>query len=681
MRRVSSQSGSLQNGETVVIVGGGPAGSFFAIHLLREARRLDLYIDVVIVEKRGPIEPGPEGFQCKGCNFCAGGISPRLDEILRENGLVVPEEIIQGHIDYVWIQGQWKNFRLRVPKDMHMYSVFRGSLPSRRSGPVAGFDAFLLGEAVKEGARILYGQVDAIDYAASGMPRLTLRAQAGERVVLDAAFVAIAIGINGHCGHDYRDDSLIASVQRLNPAFVPGKSRKAFIFELDVGEEYLERNLHREIYFIEYGSKHLAIEHTALVPKGRFLTVAMIGKCIDEAVLPRDSQRIVRDFLMLPQIERILPGIQAAPLACACAPRMAVTPARSPFGDRFAIIGDAVGARLNKDGLFSAHLTASRLAHTVLHDGIGRQALAKAYGKAVKWLAADNRFGRMVFGLSRVAFTKPVVSRITYQAYATECKVRDERSRPLSVVLWKIASGTADYGEVLREMCGYGVVRSILAGAAVTLRNVALEALFGLKWGEYGRYPTVVLKEKREWLKQGLASSLGMEIGEAPDFERMYVIKIRGAAEEIMEELGQFGDPDARFLNLRFIEVRRIEGLPNQAGSVIRYKIPLVGLAAELRLARRVGSETLLYEFDERLADHGKLIFNVAPAKDGNSRLSIYAAFDYKKGSGFADRVLWKGFKLLFPEFVHDIVWNHALCTIKEEVERKHSSSPALAAR
>ena len=106
----------------------------------------------------------------------------------------------------------------------------------------------------------------------------------------------------------------------------------------------------------------------------------------------------------------------------------------------------------------------------------------------IQWLSVDNRFGRMVFGLSRVAFTMPVVGRITYQAYATECKVRDEGSRPLSAVLWKIASGTADYREVLREMCGYGVLRSILVGAAVTLRNVAFESLFGLKCGEYGRY-------------------------------------------------------------------------------------------------------------------------------------------------------------------------------------------------
>jgi len=667
---------SLQNGGRVAIVGGGPAGSFFAIHLLREARRLNRHLDVVIVEKRGPTDTGADDFQCKGCNFCAGLISPRLNEMLDAQGLVVPDEIIQGHIDYVWIHGQWKNFRLRVPEDMQMYSVFRGSLPGRRMGRPAGFDGFLLGEAVKEGARIQYGEVQAIAYGASGMPTLTVRAPSGEKVALDASFVSIATGINAHCGFDYRDDGLIASVQRLNPAFVPGKSRKAFIFELDVGEDYLERNIHREIYFIEYGSKHLTLEHTALIPKGRFLTVAMIGKCIDEAVLPRDSQQIVRDFLTLPQIDRILPGIAAAPLACACAPRMTVTTATLPFGNRFAIIGDAVGSRLNKDGLYSAHATASRLAETVLHDGIDKQALARGYGKAIQWLVADNRFGRMVFAVSRAAFIMPVISRIMYQAFATECKVRDERSRPLSVVLWKIASGTADYREVLREMCGYDVLRSILSGAVVTLRNVAFEVFFGLKWGEYGRYPTVVLKEKREVLKEQLASGLGMELGKSPDFERMYVIKIRGSEEEIMEEMAKFGQPHARFVKLRFVDIRQVQGVPNQVGSVIQYRIPFVGLGAKLRLTKRVGFETLLYQVDERLVDHGKLIFNVAPTKDGNRGLSIYTAFDYKKGKGFASRMMWKGARLLFPGFVHDIVWNHALCTIKEEVERKHDHTP-----
>jgi flavin-dependent dehydrogenase len=680
MRLVSSQRASLQiqNNDCVAVVGGGPAGSFFAIQLLREARLLNRCIDVVIVEKRVPIGKGDLTPECRGCSFCAGGISPRLHQILEEQHLIVPDEIVQGRFEYVWIQGQWKNFRLRVPKDMRMYSVFRGSLPGRRDGNPAGFDGFLLGEAVKEGARMLYGKVEAMAYGASGLPRLTVRTESGESVPLDASFVTIATGINAHCGQDYRDDSLIASIKRLNPAFVPGRSRKALIFELDVGEDYLERHLHREIYFIEYGSKRLALEHTALVPKGRFLTVAMLGKCIDEAVLPRDSRQIAHEFLTLPQIERILPGIEAASLACACAPRMTVTTAKSPYGDRFAIIGDAVGSRLNKDGLYSAHVTASRLAQTVLQDGIDQHSLARSYGKTIRWLGVDNRFGRMVFALSRVAFTTPVVGRITYQAYATECKVRDEDSRPLSAVLWKIASGTADYREVLQEMCGYGVLKSIFVGAVVTLRNVALELLFGLKWGEYGRYPTVVLKEKRDWLKGYLSSSLGMELA-APDFERMYIIKIRGAAQEIMDELARFGQPGAPFLDLRFVDVRHISGEPNQAGSAIRYWVPLAGFGVVMRLTKRVGAESLLYQLDGRLVDNGMLIFNVGPAKDGNSRLSIYASFDYKKGRGIASRVLWRAARLLFPEFVHDVVWNHALCAIKEEVERKHASAPAPA--
>ena len=184
----------------------------------------------------------------------------------------------------------------------------------------------------------------------------------------------------------------------------------------------------------------------------------------------------------------------------------------------------------------------------------------------------------MVFAASRVAFTMPVVSRIMYQAFATEYKVRDERSRPLSVVLWKIASGTADYRQVLREMCGFDVLRSIFSGAVVTLRNVAFEVLFGLKWGEYGRYPTVVLKEKREAVKQQLATELGMELGQSPDFERMYVIKIRGSEEEIMEEMGKFGQPHAKFVRPRFLDIRQSEGVPNQVGSVIRYRVPLVGI-------------------------------------------------------------------------------------------------------
>src|SRR6266496_2886 len=151
----SSSSGSgtpLQNGDIVIAIGGGPAGAFFAIHLLREARRLNRHIDVVIVEKRAPVQPDGDCWNCRGCTFCAGGISPRLHQVLEQHSLAVPKDVIQEEIDSVWIQGEWKNFPLRVPAGMRMYSVFRGSLPARRTGIAGGFDAFLLGEAVKDGA-------------------------------------------------------------------------------------------------------------------------------------------------------------------------------------------------------------------------------------------------------------------------------------------------------------------------------------------------------------------------------------------------------------------------------------------------------------------------------------------------------------------------------------------------
>jgi len=174
-------------------------------------------------------------------------------------------------------------------------------------------------------------------------------------------------------------------------------------------------------------------------------------------------------------------------------------------------------------------------------------------------------------------------------------------------------------------------------------------------------------------LKQSLESSLGTQLDESPDFERMYVIKIRGSGGEILEELARFGQPDARFLSLRFLVIRRIHGEPNQVGSVIQYRAPLVRLGTELRLTRRIGFETLVYEVDERFADNGRLIFNIAPTRDGNLKLAIYAAFDYKRGKSLAARMLWRSARLLFPAFVHDVVWNHALCTIKEQVEWKHN--------
>lgn len=656
--------------EKYIVVGTGPAGSFFAIYLLREARRLNRNVDVIMVERKTVEEDENGHWWSKGCNFGAGGVSPRLHAIMEKARISLPPEIIRGEINRIWIQGRWKNIPIKVPEQMKMYSVFRGSLPFKLKDRQRGLDAILLEEAIKEGAQYVQGEATEIISSDSGIPVLKLKKASGEEISLPASFIAVATGVNARAGRDYREIPLIRSIKKLNAEFVPAHLRKTIVFELRVPPEILEKNLKNEVYFIEYGSKELSLEHISLVPKKDFLTVSAIGEYIDKAILPRDSQKIIKKIVDLPQVKRILPRIAEYPAACTCMPRMTVGVATRPYAERVALIGDAVGSRLYKDGLYSSFLTASQLAHIIMHIGSDKRTLAREYGKTVKWLSRDNQYGKLVFRLIRLTFSNPLLSRVLYQTFATELKIKDKNKRPLGQILWKIASGHSEYREIWKEMFSIRALHSVLVGGLfVTARNIFTEFLLGLKWGEYGKYPTVVLKEKRDYIKVSLSSALGLSLEKAPDFERLYAIKIKASAEKIFIELGKFGDEKRNYMRFRFVEIERTKGVPNQINSVIRYRLKFFPLSVDMCLKQVVPEKLLYYEVSEKFADNGKLLFEVKPTEDGNNRLVIYASFDFKKGSGLFSRISWWIFRAVFPAFVHDVVWNHALCSIKEDAE------------
>jgi flavin-dependent dehydrogenase len=666
----SPQSTRLRDGDSVAVVGGGPAGAFFAIQLLKKASEMNRRLLVSIIEKKRPAGPMAEPWHCKGCNACAGGISPRLTAALEQIGIPIPEEIVQSEIEHIWLHGLWKNFPFKVPADCRMYSVFRGSLPSSKRREFDGFDGFLLKQAVDAGAHLIHGEVTSIDYSATGLPTLDIKSPAGGTRSIEANFVTVATGINSRPGQDYSGDHLMGSVQRLIPRFQPASTRKALLVELKLGHEYLRKNMHREMHFLEHGVKRLALEHVALVPKDDHLTVTLIGKRIDEAEFPADTTKIIQEFLRIPQISRILPGITGARVACACSARMAISTAKQPFGDRLGLIGDTVGSRLYKDGLYSAHLTAEKLAETVLRNGIDRQSLATGYAPLIRWMAKDNRYGKRAFALSKLTFGRPGMDRILYQAYAIELRERERDKRPVGDVLWKIASGMADYEDLFKEMLRLNFWWSILVnGLLVTIRNVITEIFFGLSWEECGRYPTIIVKEKRQAVIAGLSTVLRKDLDKKLEFDRMHIIKIKATPEQIFKELGLFGDPGRHFFNLRFLGVERISGTPNEEGSTIQYSFPLVGFATEMQLTKRIENKLLFYDVSEKFVNKGKLVFEMNPTKDGNCRLIVYSAFDFKAGNGFVSRLFWKLVKLLFPTYVHDLVWNHALCNIKGNLE------------
>ena len=117
MRKADGYPQFLQDGATIAVIGGGPAGAFSALHLLAQARQRGRHIRVVIFERS--CQPG-KGISNNlsgpyaGCPLCAGGVSPRLYEALDALGIVLQPEVIQASIASITVQGNWKSIILPV---------------------------------------------------------------------------------------------------------------------------------------------------------------------------------------------------------------------------------------------------------------------------------------------------------------------------------------------------------------------------------------------------------------------------------------------------------------------------------------------------------------------------------------------------------------------------------------
>jgi flavin-dependent dehydrogenase len=668
------QHEALPDGATVVVVGGGPAGAFFAIRILSRARELGKQLEVLILERKRVVhfyEPALLPAFWEGCNYCAGGISPRLADVLKENGLTLPEEIVEGRVAALTVHGDWKSIELPIPEGRDMLSVFRGSRPAQRPGRYANFDSYLLNRAVDAGAQVITANVRDVRYASNGRPLVSypVTTPAGSRdETIEADLVVVAGGVNPSPGMDVQADRLFQSLQQMLPKFRPPKVRKTLICEMQAGEELLQ-DMKGELHFAQYGSKDLHIEMSSLIPKGRWITVVLLGKSVDRAD-PSQYLEVVERFLQLPHIRRLLPRKVELTPACLCHPNMTVGVARSPFGHRIALVGDMVVSRLYKDGIFSAYCTASALADCVLDAGIDRASLRDRYWPVVKGFDRDNRFGRAVFLLNRLIFSHPVLSRIVYQALLTERKTKPKHRRRLASMLWKTASGDDTYHRILASMFHPATVWLILVGGAlVTARNYLTERLFGLNWTGFGRFSTGVPIEDVEQKRSEIIEVLGIRpFRRAPEFERMYSIRIKAHDARVLHQLGKFGDSDRQYFTPRLIQVHRTAGNANEVGNTIRYDLFPRWLSFSVVLEKVVAARYLLYRVRGGFAQHGILAFDIDPEKAGGL-LTIYVAFDFPRSKRLFKRLAWGLFRRLFPAFLHDVLWNHSLCKIKHLVE------------
>jgi len=665
----------LKDKDTIVVVGGGPAGAFFAIHFLRLAKRRGLEADLFIIERKGDTWPGDAlpHFSCReGCNYCAGGLSPKLAEALEEEELFLPEDIIAGTIRSLTIHGHWKNIELRVPEDEKMYAVFRGSRPKGRANKDRNFDSFLLEKAREGGAKVIFGEVHDLRYSEAGKPIISYRPVAGDVAerAIEASFLVLAGGVNQFLGRPIEKNPFWEVVRKAVPGYSPPEVRRALICEVEIQED-LEAFLEGEIYFVQYGSKTLKIEMSSLIPKGRYITAALLGRSVD-ASRSNDNLALIKEYLELPQVKRILPrGAETRPV-CMCAPNMTVGAAAQVVGERAAVVGDMAWARLYKDGIYSAYLTATALARAVMDVGTDSQSLRTAYGPIIKDLKRDNGFGRVLFTLNRLVFSNPTLSRILYQAVLTERKTKPEGTRRLANILWKMASGDDTYRAGLGAMFHPLAVWSVFAGGLLlTMRNFLTEQFFGLRWHKLGRHPTGLYKEDKEEKREKLLNIGRPGFGPGGSaFESIYSITIKSEPNKIFRYLGTFGDGDRKYFRPRWLRVERMSGRPNEPGCLIRYKTPFRFLDFQVVLERQVEEKYLAYRVRDGFAEGGILIFDIEKMKPGVQLLSIYVAFDFARGKRWTEKIFWFFFRYFFPGFVHDVLWNHSLCQLKDIIEK-----------
>jgi flavin-dependent dehydrogenase len=412
---------SLEDGSRVAVVGGGPAGSFFSYFLLRLTRNMGMDVHVDIFEPRYFTHKGPGG-----CNHCGGIVSESLVQLLAAEGINLPPAVVQKAIDSYTVHMDVGSVEITAPShEKRIAAVYRGNGP-RDSAAIEffGFDRYLQDLAVNQGTGVIRKMVIGIEVNTK-LPRVVCADGHAENYEL----VVLATGINSNLGH---------SIEGLPGGFRSPVAAKTFICEFYLGadliEQYLGSSMH--VFLLDLPK----LKFAALIPKGDFVTLCMLGEQIDV--------NLVQAFLSAPQVTDCFPEGSLPQTVCHCFPRINVRAAVQPFADRFVMVGDCGVSRLYKDGIGSAYRTAKAAANTAVFEGIAAEDFRRDYWPACRSIDIDNQIGKFVFAISRLIQK----SRI-YRRGILRMTIREQEKtggiRHMSAILWDIFTGSAPYREVV----------------------------------------------------------------------------------------------------------------------------------------------------------------------------------------------------------------------------------------
>jgi flavin-dependent dehydrogenase len=415
----------LENKSRVAVMGGGPAGSFFAYFLLDLAARTGLELQVDIYEPRDFNKSGSAG-----CNMCAGIISETLIQALALDGINLPAAVIQRGMDSYVLHNDVGQVRLVTHgQERRIGAVFRGVGP--RGGDGDGhisFDGFMLGQALVMGANHIRSRVVRLERSDN---QLRLTARGVPKQVYD--FLAVATGVNTNA---------LRLFEPLGIQYRPPRLAQTFIREYYLGEDLIQDHFGHTIHFFLLDLPGL--NFAAIVPKQGFVTICLLGS--DLKLEHFDA------FVGSPQVKSCMPvDWQGKEFSCHCSPRINLTGASHVYAERMVFLGDCGISRLYKDGIGAAYRAAKAAAITVVFRGISESDLASSFGHVSQTMENDNLFGKAIF--KGIDFLKPrrTVGRVLIMAIKAEQR-SPGKPRPMSDIVWDLFTGSAPYRDVFYRL-------------------------------------------------------------------------------------------------------------------------------------------------------------------------------------------------------------------------------------
>ena len=410
----------LRDGSRIAVIGAGPAGSMFSFFFLNMAELVGLQADVDMYEPRQFCHRGPSG-----CNHCGGIVSESLVQRLATEGIMLPDSIVQRGIESYTLHMDVGDVEIATPLlEKRIAAIYRGNGPKESSPETAeSFDGFLQDLAQEKGATIHRRLVTGISRDGDRMS-----VHCADQTSDDYDLVVVAAGVNSR---------LLDILESDVPSFRRPERTKTFICEFHLGEELINETFGPSMHVFLLDIPRL--EFAALIPKGDYVTLCLLGDDIDEKLMTR--------FFESPEVKNCFPQSMIPPHVCHCYPRININPSRPIYGDRLVMIGDSGSTRLFKDGIGASYRTAKAAAKTVVFHGVGADSFKNHYAPLCQRIDHDNMVGKFVFKVATLVQKARFARRGVLQMTRSEQRQTDAPRR-MSGVLWDLFSGSASYTNV-----------------------------------------------------------------------------------------------------------------------------------------------------------------------------------------------------------------------------------------